>query len=120
MLLEELVREVLVGAPRDGFDPGDEHERPTEVFAAVCEDMVVEVGERHDQANVVQLDEIAQGREVADVVDARHERTAVGVVERRCELVDVDGDRRCAGFAKRGHDVDALPGAREQDDRHDS
>ena len=35
------------------------------------------------------VDEVAQRGDVAGVVDARHERAAVGVVERRRELVDV-------------------------------
>ena len=80
---------------------------------------MVEIGQRDDQANVVQLDEVAERRDVAEVVDAGHERPAVGVVERGRELVDVDGDRGRAGLAKRGDDVNPLPGAREQDGRHD-
>ena len=80
---------------------------------------MVEVGERDDQPHVVELDEVAERLDVAGVVDPRHERAAVGVVERGRELVDVGRDRRRAGLAKRGDDVDALTRAREQDGRHD-
>jgi len=40
----------------------------------------------------VLVDEGAQRRDVLRVVDARHERVGVGVVERRCSLFDVDRD----------------------------
>ena len=83
------------------------------------EHVVVEVGQRNDQTDVMQVDEVAKRRDVAEVVDARHERPTVGVVERRRQLVDVDGDGGGAGLAKRGDDVNPLPGAREQDGRHD-
>ena len=79
---------------------------------------LVEVGERHDEPHVVQVDELGERRDVGGVVDPRHERVHVGVVERRRERVRVDGDGSAAGAAERGDDVDALPGAREQDCRH--
>ena len=79
---------------------------------------MIEIGERHDQAHVVQRDQVAQRVDVRRVVDARDQRPVVGVVERRRKLVDVCGDRRRAGATERGHDVDALPGAREEDGRH--
>ena len=100
LLLEELVREVLVGAARDRLGAGHEHDRAAQLVARLGEHEVVEVGQRHDQPHVVQLDEVAQRLDVAGVVDARHERPAVGVVERGRELVDVGGDRRRAGRRK--------------------
>ena len=72
-----------------------------ERVAALREQLVVEVGERDDQADVVGEHEVAERIEVAGVVDARHERVAVGVVERRRERVDVGGDRRRAGARRR-------------------
>ena len=80
---------------------------------------MVEIGQRDDQPHVVQLDEVAQRCDVDRVVDPRHERAVIGVVERGRELVDIGRDRGRAGLAKRGDDVDALAGAREQDGRHD-
>ncbi len=88
------------------------------VVAGPDELLVVEVGQRHDQPDVVREHEVADRVEVAGVVDARHERVAVGVVERRRERVDVGGDRRRAGAPERGHDVDALAGAGEEDGGH--
>ena len=99
--------------------PGTSTTAPPRLVARLGEHEVVEVGQRDDQPHVVQLDEVAERADVAEVVDARHERAVVGVVERRRELVDVGRDRRRAGLAERGDDVDALPGAREEDGRHD-
>ena len=56
--------------------------------------------------------------EVAGIVDARNDRALVRVVERGRERVGVDRDRVRAGAAKRGDDVDALPGAGEEDGGH--
>jgi hypothetical protein len=79
---------------------------------------MVEVRQRHDQANVVQGDEVTERRDVAGVADPRHDRVAVGVVERRGERIHVGGDRRRTGAAECADDVDALPGTGEQDGRH--
>ncbi len=117
-LLEEAVREVLVAAARDRLRLGHEHDRLAEAIAIRGEDEVIEVGERDDQADVVHLHELREGGDVAGVVHGRHERTAVGVVERRREVADVRGDRRRARTAERGDDVDALARAREEDGRH--
>ena len=89
-----------------------------ERVARAREQLVVEVGQRHDQAHVVREHEVADRGEVAGVVDARHERVAVGVVERRRERVDVGRDRRRAGAPEGGDDVDALAGAGEEDGGH--
>jgi hypothetical protein len=67
----------------------------------------------------VELDEIAQRGHVAEVVHPRDDRPAVGVLARGREPIGVRRDRRCARLAERGDDVDALPGAREEDGRHD-
>ena len=96
-----------------------EHDRAAELVARLGELQMVEIGERHDQPHVVQRDEVAQRGDVPGVVDPRHERAPVGVVERGRELVDVGRDRRRAGARERGDDVDALARAREQDGRHD-
>ena len=117
---KKTVREVLVGAARDRLLVGHEHDRGAELVPRLREHDVVEVGQRHDQPDVVQRDEVAQGVDVAGVVDARDERAVVGVVERRRERVDVGRDRRRAGAAERRDDVDALPGAREEDGGHGS
>ena len=79
---------------------------------------MVEIGERDDQPDVVLLDERAQRGEVAGVVDARHDLAVIGDVERRRELAGVDRERRRAGAAKRGDDVDPLPRAGEEDHGH--
>ena len=93
---------------------GDEHDGGRELGARPREDHVVEIGERDDQPHVVDGDEVAKGADVAEVVDPRHERAVVGVVERGRERVDVGRDRRRAGAAERRDDVDALAGAREE------
>ena len=48
----------------------------------------------------------------------RDERLVVRVVERRRQRVEVGGDRGGTGPAERGHDVDALPRAGEEDGGH--
>ncbi len=110
-------RLVLVLAERDRLRAGQQHER-AELVAVRGEHAMVEVGERHDQRRVVLGDERCERLDVAGIVDRRDERPAVGGVERRRELVEVDGERRRAGAPKRRDDVDALPRAGEEDDRH--
>ena len=80
------------------------------------EKQVVEIGERDDQARVVLRDERAERIDVGGVADGRHEGLAVGRVERRRELVDVDGECRRPRPAESGDDVDALARAGEEDD----
>ncbi len=92
--------------------------REDELVAALGERVVVEVGERDDERDVVLGDERAQRGQVRRVVDARDERVAVGVVERRRERVDVRRERRRAGARERAEDVDPLAGAREEHGRH--
>ena len=117
-LVEEAVRAVLVLAEADRVGSGQEHER-VELVATLGEEQVVEVGERHDQAHVVLLDERAQGLDVAGIVDARHDRAPLGRVQRRRELVDIGGERRRTRAGEGGDDVDALARAGEEDDhRH--
>ena len=116
---EEPVCEVLVGTALDRLDVRHEHDGAAEVVTRLRQLQVVEVGQRHDQADVVEHDEVSQRRDVARVVDPWHERVPVGMVERGRELVDVGRDRRRACARERGDDVDALARAREQDGRHD-
>ena len=49
------------------------------------------------------------------MVDERHDRALVRVVERRRKRVGVDGNRARAGTAEGGDDVDPLSGAGEED-----
>ncbi len=76
---------------------------------------MVEIGERDDERHVVLVHERAERGHVLLVVDARHERVRVGVVERRCEPVDVGRDRAGTGALEGGDDVDPLAGAGEED-----
>ena len=86
--------------------------------AATREDALVDVGDGHDELDVVLGDERRERREVAGIVDPRHERHVVGVVERGRQPIEVGCDRRRAGPAERGHDVDALAGAGEENRCH--
>ena len=95
------MREELVGAALDRLLARDEHEHVAERLLRPGEHEMVEVGQRHDQANVVQRHEVAERRDVAGVVDPRDDGVAVGVVERRGERVDVGRDRRRTGTAER-------------------
>jgi uncharacterized SAM-binding protein YcdF (DUF218 family) len=79
---------------------------------------VVEIGQGHDQLEVVLEHERPQRIGVRRVVDPRDERVRVGVVERGRELVDVRRERPRSGAAERRDDVDALPCAREEDGAH--
>ncbi len=80
---------------------------------------MVEVVQRHDEPDVVLADEVGEGVDVAGVGDARDDRLTVRVVQRRRERVRVGGERDAARSAKRADDVDALPRAGEEDDRHE-
>ena len=82
------------------------------------DDLLVEVGERHDEPHVVLGDEPRQRRDVARVVDARNEGPVMSVVERRRQGIEVGGDRGRARPSEGAHDVDALAGAGEEDRRH--
>ena len=77
---------------------------------------MVEVGERHDQPDVVALHELDQLRQVGRIVEPRHELVLVGMVESRCERVGVDGHRTPSRPAECTDDVDALARAGEEDD----
>ena len=48
---------------------------------------MIEIGERNDQPDVVDRDEVAQGADVPEVVDSRYERAVVGVIERGSERI---------------------------------
>ena len=120
VLLEEEVRDVLV-AHRRGRPPATGRARaPARALSRDArEDLLVEVGERHDEPHVVLGDERRERRDVA----AGRRRAArapcsIGVVERRRESVGVGRDRGRAGTAERGDDVDALAGAGEEHGGH--
>jgi hypothetical protein len=115
--LERLMREVLVAHLGDDLR-GRQEDGGTELVAGAGEGELIEVGQRDDEIDTVLLDEAGQRRDVLRVADARHELVPVGVVERGREAVDVGRDRRRAGPAEGGHDVDALPSAREENRRH--
>ena len=83
------------------------------------EHAVVEVGERDDELDAVLGDERARAPRCSPGSSTGgHERAAVGGVQRRRELVQVDRERRRPGAPERLDDVDALPGAGEEDDGH--
>ena len=96
-----------------------EHERGRERVSRGGDDLLVEVGERNDEADVVLGDERPERADVARIVDSWHERAMVRVVEGRRERVEVGGDGGRARPPERAHDVDALAGASEEDGRHD-
>ncbi len=76
---------------------------------------MVEVGQRHDQRDVVRGDERRERGDIDGIVDPRREGVLVGVVERRRERVHVDRERPRSGAAERRDDVDALARAGEED-----
>ena len=115
--LEGLVCHVLVAHLGDDLARGKEDGR-AQLPAALREDELVEIGERDDEVDVVLDDEAGELRHVLRVADARNELVLIRVVERRGQAVDVGRDRRRAGSAEGGHDVDALAGAGEKDGRH--
>ena len=122
MLLEEAVRRVLVERQLAGLGIGGHDRRADrgEVVAARGQDGLVEVGQRQHRADGVLLAEGEQRRHVAGIVDARHERLAVGQVERGRERAGVGCDDDAArslpgerGLERSDH-VAAHPCAGEQ------
>ena len=109
--------QVLVLETLDDLRVGEQH-HCSELLARACQRDLVEIGQRHDQADVVLLDERAQSRNVVRVVHPRDKGVLVGVVERRCERVGIRCNGCGAGSAERAHDVHALPGTREENGRH--
>ena len=79
---------------------------------------LIEICERNDQVDALLLDELAQSRDVSIVLDSRHERMQVGVVESGSERIDVRGNRDRTGLTERLDDVDALSRTREENRRH--
>ena len=112
------MREVLVAETLDGVRVRQQHER-AQLVPRVREQALVEVGERDDQPDVVLVDDPAQRGDVVRLVDPRHERVPVGVVQRGRERVRVRCDRGRAGPAKSADDVNPLAGAREENRCHD-
>ncbi len=115
--LEEPGCLVLVLAEADRLEPGQEHQR-AELVPPRGKQPVVEIGERHHEARAVLGDESGERGDVARVADRRHDRTAIGGVQGRGELVQVGRDGRRSGAPERLDDVDALAGAGKEDDGH--
>src|SRR6266511_784134 len=117
--LEELVREVLVVDALHDLGPWQQRlgAELTRV-ARAGEEHLVEVGEGHDEADVVRCDDLGELRQVARILDPREEGVVVGVVQRRSERAEVGGDRRRARASKRADDVDAPARAGEEGGRH--
>ena len=117
--LEGLVREVLVAHLRATTSAGERRTGAPSSSRALREDELVEVGQRDDEVDVVLDDEARRAAARSPGRPTREdELVAVGVVERRRQAVDVGRDRRRAGPAEGRDDVDALPGAGEEDRRH--
>ena len=116
--LEERVREVLVAHRRTHLGRRREHERGREGGTVPRQNLLIEIGQRHDEADVVLGDEAGEGGNVAGVGDARNERHVIRVVERGSEPVEVRWRSSWRRPAERGHDVDALPGAGEENGSH--
>jgi hypothetical protein len=108
---------VLVPEALDHLRLRQQDER-AELVAHFRELDLIEIGERDDRADLVLLHQRAQRRDVAVVMDLRHERVLVCPVEGRREGADIRGDGRRAGAVEGVDDVDALSGAREKDCRH--
>ena len=118
--LEEQVRKVLVRHRPADLGRRCENERRGERVASCGDGLLVEVGQRHEQPDVVLGDESRQRGDIAGVVDAWDEGTVVCVVERGRQGIDVGRDRGRAGAAEGADDVDALPRAGEEHGGHDA
>ena len=116
-LLEQHVREVLVLEALDDFR-GRQKNECAHLVAGTRQRDLIEICERNDQVDALLLDELAQSRDVSIVLDSRHERMQVGVVESGSERIDVRGNRDRTGLTKRLDDVDALSRTREENRRH--
>ena len=112
------MREVLVAHRPAHVRRRGEHERRRELVACRRDDLLVEVGERDDETDVVLRDEPGERRDIPGVVDAWDERAVVRVVQRRRERIEVGRDRGRAGASERADDVDALARAGEEDRGH--
>ena len=115
---EELVREVLVAHRATDRGRRREHERRRQRLPVRGDDLLVEVGQRDDEPDVVLGDERRERPDVARVVDAGDERHAVGVIEGGRKRVEVGGDGRRARTSEGAHDVDALSRAGEEHGGH--
>ena len=119
MLLEEQVREVLVAHRAADLRRRDAARAPERATRGERErsswSRSVSGITSRTSCSAHQLRERGNVRLVRD---ARHERHTVGVVQRRREPVDVGRDRGRARPREGADDVDALPGAREEDRGH--
>jgi hypothetical protein len=111
------VSEVLVRRLADHVGVGEQDDG-VELVPVLGEEHGVEIGERDDELHVVHGDQLPERRQVARIVDPRHERVDVRVVDRWRERVDVHSDRAPARAPERSDDVDPLAGAREEDGGH--
>jgi hypothetical protein len=108
---------VLVVRALDDLELREEH-GGAELVASLGEKRHVKVGQRHDEAHTELLHELREPRDVLGRRDRRREHAVVGVVEGRRERVQVDGNGLGPRIPERGHDVDALARAGEEDGRH--
>ena len=118
MLLEEHVRDVLVGHRRAHLVGRREQQSGLEELAALREDALVDIGDGHDELDVVLRDERSERRKVAGVGHPRHERHVIGVVERGCQPIEVGCDGGRTGPTECRDDVHALARAGEEDRCH--
>ena len=119
VLLEEEVGEVLVAHRRADLGRRSEHERGGERGAVRARGSPWSRSVSGTTSSTSWLvDERRKRSDVAGVVDAGNERLVIGVVERRREAIGVRGDGDRARTGERGHDVDALPRAGEENGCH--
>ena len=104
----------LVLVERRARDLGVGHERRQHaVGAGVGEHLEIEVGQRHNRADVVLAAQLGERRDVRGIVDPRHRHASVRGVLGRRERVGIGGDRERV-LGERRDDVVALADAREQ------
>ena len=116
--LEERVRQVLVAHRPAHLGCRGEHERGRQLLPGGRDDLLVEVGQRHDEPYVVIGDEPRQRLHVRGIVDPRDDGPVMSVVERRGQRVEIAGDGGRTRSPEGAHDVDALAGAGEENRRH--
>jgi hypothetical protein len=75
---------------------------------------VIEIVQRHDEANGVLAHELGERRHVPRIRDSGDEGPAIGVVQRGCQRIRVGTEGHGSGVSERLDDVDPLAGAREQ------
>jgi len=115
VLDEEPVRFELVGHAGTHVCLGKQQERRGELVSRAGEHRMVEIVQRHDEANVVLTDERSERHHVSGICDPRDDGVTIGVIKRRREWISVGAERNGSGGPERLDDVDALARAGEQD-----